>query len=297
MDWIAALLDGPLLDGPPEVGPWWSLVRRALSGDSTLQHAALGGLAADRLGLAFVAGYQAALARLLPERPHGAVVGVAFTEAGGVHPRAIRAALTPEGQGWRLSGEKTFVTCGPLATHLLVVASTGRRSDGRNKLRTCLVAVDAAGVTLTAHAQASFVPEVPHGSVSFADVLVTGLLPGDGYDRWLKAFRTVEDVHVHAALLGHLVRVGRQAGWPAEVIEAALVPLLALDTLAAEDPVSPIVHRALGGAMEATRAVLAAAEPHWPAVDAEVRERWERDRPLLKVAGKARAARLVAARG
>jgi hypothetical protein len=158
------------------------------------------------------------------------------------------------------------------------------------------VSSDAPGVTVKTHEPSSFVPEVPHASVVFDGVWVSELLPGDGYTAWLKAFRTIEDIHVHGALLGYLIRVGREFHWPQEVVEAALVPLLALDALAAGDPLSPVVHRGLGGAMAATRAVLEAAEPHWGRVDAAVRERWERDKRLLSVAGRARAARLERAR-
>ncbi len=296
MDWISELLTAPLLEGPAELGPWWSLVRRAISGDSTLQMAALGGAAADRLGLAFAAGYQAALTRLLPSREHGAVLGVAFTEEGGSHPKAIRSRLESDGAGWRLHGHKGWVTCGPLATQLVVVASVGEWANGRNRLRACCVAVDAPGVSVTPHGLSDFVPEVPHASVTFEDVWVEELLPGDGYTAWLKAFRTIEDIHVQGALLGYLVRVGRESRWPEDVVESALVSLLALDALAGADPLSPVVHRSLGGVMASTREVLARAEPLWEKVDAEVRQRWERDRKLLTVAGRARMARLERAR-
>ena len=40
------------------------------------------------------------------------------------------------------------------------------------------------------------------------------LLPGDGYDIYLKPFRTIEDIHVHAALIGYLVGVARRLEAP-----------------------------------------------------------------------------------
>ena len=48
--------------------------------------------------------------------------------------------------------------------------------------------------------------------------------------------------------------------------------------------------------LAAVSPLLARLEPHWQKADAETRARWERDRPLLSVAGKARQARLAAAR-
>jgi hypothetical protein len=68
-------------------------------------------------------------------------------------------------------------------------------------------------------------------------------------------------------------------------------------SLALSDPESPAVHVALGGVLDLFGRLLERAAPLWERVDAPTRERWERDRPLLKVAGKARAQRREVARG
>jgi butyryl-CoA dehydrogenase len=48
---------------------------------------------------------------------------VAITEAGaGSDPSAIETTATPDGDGWRIDGEKWFVTVGDTADHLLVLA-------------------------------------------------------------------------------------------------------------------------------------------------------------------------------
>jgi hypothetical protein len=52
------------------------------------------------------------------------------------------------------------------------------------------------------------------------------------------------------------------------------------------------VHIALGGALEQVQALIDLSAPHWSKVESKTRERWERDRPLLDVAAKSRAARL-----
>ena len=54
--------------------------------------------------------------------------------------------------------------------------------------------------------------QLGHLFVSLSDVAITAheILPGDGYDRYLKPFRTVEDIHVHAALLGHAIGAARR---------------------------------------------------------------------------------------
>jgi hypothetical protein len=48
--------------------------------------------------------------------------------------------------------------------------------------------------------------------------------------------------------------------------------------------------------IEQTEQILERSEPHWPAVEAETRTRWLRDRPLLEVAAKARNRRRASAR-
>jgi hypothetical protein len=74
---------------------------------------------------------------------------------------------------------------------------------------------------------------------------------------------------------------------------AAAAALVALGRL---DPRAAATHRALGGALAALEQALARAEPLWAQVDADVRARWQRDRPLLRVAAAARSARLTRAR-
>src|SRR5258706_8333879 len=61
-----------------------------------------------------------------------------------------------------------------------------------------------------------FVPEVPHAQLQFANLQVdeSAILPGDGYDQYVKPFRTVEDIHVQAAVLSYLMREGQRLAWP-----------------------------------------------------------------------------------
>ena len=58
-----------------------------------------------------------------------------------------------------------------------------------------------------------FVPEVPHARVQLDAVRVdaAALLPGDGYERYVKPFRTIEDAHVTLAVLAYLLREARAA--------------------------------------------------------------------------------------
>jgi hypothetical protein len=106
----------------------------------------------------------------------------------------------------------------------------------------------------------------------------------------------VEDSHVFAALLGWLLQVARRSGWPHEVREELLALVVTMRGLAQADPASPAVHLALAGALDLCRRRVEGLGSLWEQVDAPTRERWERDRFLLDVAGKVRAMRRETAR-
>ena len=59
-----------------------------------------------------------------------------------------------------------------------------------------------------------------------------------------------------------------------------------LQALAGSPPDAPGLHVALGGAIASGRRLLDEAEELWTKAGDDVRERWLRDRPLLKVAEK-----------
>jgi acyl-CoA dehydrogenase len=282
------------------VDDWWKQhLRLALRFSLPVDVALAAGFCADRLGYAFASGYHSAIRSLLPGLPLEQRYALCATESGGGHPAAMQTRLTgPDWGPWRLDGTKTLVTLGRAADELLVVASKGQDEGGRNRLR--LVRLDArrAGVTLTELPPPPFVPEVPHAELRMEAVAVDAseVLPGDGYMRFLKPFRTVEDCHVFAAVLGWLLQVARRSGWPDEVREGLLALAVMMRGLALLDPASPEVHLALGGAIELFRERVTSLDPLWAQVDAPTRERWERDRPLLQIAGKVRALRREAAR-
>ena len=278
---------------------WAWHVEDAAGLERPVDRAIAGGSAVDRPGFAFAAGYGAALHALLPILGRSTLASLAATEEGGAHPRAIQTTLTREGPVWRLSGHKRWVILA--GTKLLVLARVAQQSgespEARARLRVALVERSRAGVQIVPQPPAPFVPEVMHAEVVLDRVEVRDddLLPGDGWDDWVKPFRTVEDIHVHAAILAYLLSVGARAQWPTAVRERLASLLVSLRALAAESPRSPGVHLALAGAIAGTRAVVEELSPLWSEVPEPVRAAWERDRVLLDVAGKARTARTVRA--
>ena len=257
-----------------------------------IDRAILGGFSADRVGYAFVAGYRNALQALAPELDKEQVVALCATESGGNHPRAIETKL----ENNEVTGRKRWTTLGGRASSLLVVASIGEE-NGRNRLKVVRVRADRPGVRIVPMAEAPFVPEIPHAEVHLDHVKVddADVLPGDGYDRYLKPFRTVEDLHVHGALLGYLIGVARRASWPREVIEELASLVASVRMLAGEEPLAPATHVALAGLLAQAKRALERMEACWSTVDEGTRTRWERDRAILGVAGKARDARRDAA--
>ena len=284
---VRALL-APVDPIPAETLDAWWHQRPATAGAAPIDRAFEGGLLADRLGFAFAAGYAAALQALVPALGES-IAALCATEDGGAHPRAIHTRLDGDGT---VTGRKKWATVATHASSLLVVATTGLGDDGKPRLRVARVAADAPGVTLRA-TTAPFVPEIPHAEVELAHAPVAEILPGDGYTQYLRPFRTVEDIHVHAALIGYLLGVVRRHRLPGR--ERLLVLAIATRELAACDRDDPATHLALAGVIELVRAVVAELESAWTSGSDE-RARWQRDRALLDVASKARAARLDKAR-
>jgi acyl-CoA dehydrogenase len=202
-DPIAAALDHclsapttvPPLDSVDQWWPGWAAL--AAQPSSPMALALLGGFAADRVGWAFAAGYQSALRTLVPSLPVQALAAFCVTEEGGNRPRDIRTLITPgAGGGFHVSGSKRWTTLGPQGTLLLVTGRlAGAATDERPALKVALVRADQPGVTVVPMPETAFVPEVPHARIQLQDVAIeaSSLLPGDGYDTYVKPFRTLED--------------------------------------------------------------------------------------------------------
>ena len=279
---------------------WWEdHVDATADLERPIDRAICGATRVDRLGFAFAGGYAAALRALVPDLPERTLASFAATEEGGAHPRAIHTTLTTDGvDGWLLDGSKQWVTLGPEGGAILVVARlAGHADDPRPTLRVVRVDARAPGVTVTPLPHMPFVPEIPHASLRLerVEVAPADVLLGDGYEHYLKPFRTIEDLHVHASTPAWLLAVGARADWPHAPRERALAALVTARSLAMLSPSSPVVHLALGGLIAEARAIIDELEPCWASVDPALRARWERDKPLLGVAGKARAQRLLRA--
>ena len=307
MDILAYQLAAPLARGPYADLTAWTAVLTTCPFNGPVERALWAGFHADRIAYAFVGGYWAALARLLdhaaresggaPGRPVPARLSLCATEKGGAHPRNIATRLDAQGGAFVLNGEKTFATLASAADELLVVASRGLEADGRNRL--CLVRVKptAKGVEIVTKAPLPFAPELPHAVVRLVDVGVDDgdVLPGDGYDRYLKPFRTLEDTHVLAATVGYLLGVARANGFDQGIVTELVGLSASLLEVGARDPALPLTHLILAGAFVTARRLTAALGPEWDRAPEDERARWHRDQPILMVADVVRAQRTATA--
>jgi len=296
LDVLAKDAQVALGQGVPEV--WEAYRSERAANASPFTAAVIVASQVDRLGFAFAVGYPAALEHMIGEV--GLPCALCVTEANGNSPRAIESTLAPKGDGYELRGTKTFVTFGSHAETLIIAARVGEKPDGRPDLAVVQIPSNRKGVVLQELPEMPFVPEVPHTSVRFEGVEVRQdeRLPGDGYLNYVKPFRTIEDIHVVGATLGYLVGLARRTGASAALIAELSADLVALDALRDGAPLDPRVHVALHGVYQhMTRLVvreefarLLECAPN------DERERWERDRALLRVASKARAARFERAK-
>ena len=282
------------------VAVWWPRqVALAARHPSPIGSAIAGGYAADRLAWAFCAGYQAALRALVPQLPADRLASLCVSEAAGNHPRAIQATLLPHPDlpgKFLLDGQKRWTTLGPDSALLLVAARLeGGAPGARVPLKLAMVRQGAPGVSLLTMSEIRFIPEVAHAEVHFERVLIDAqdLLEGDGYARYVKPFRTIEDLHVHAAMLAYLLREARRLAWPRAWVERAFAALHALAAIARLDASAPATHIALAGALATGTGLVGEADACWEAAGGDPAcVRWKRDCALLAVAGSARAKRL-----
>jgi acyl-CoA dehydrogenase len=277
------------------VADWWPRHRAIAAGNpDPIHQAIIGGFVADRVGWAFASGYQAALRALFPDAPADRICALCVTEADGNSPKAIKSSLSRNGKGWLLNGAKRWTTLGPEGALFFVAARDEAASGERPAIRLARVSSDSPGLKIRAMPPTRFVPEVPHAQLQFENLEIgeAEILPGDGYDRYVKPFRTVEDIHVQAAVLSYLMREGQRLSWPQHWLERLSALLAALGKLADMPASEAETHVALAGALAIGAGLIGETEAYWEtAADDPAASRWTRDRELLQVAGGIRALR------
>ena len=188
-------------------------------------------------------------AALFPNLATGAAtIAFAVSEPGaGAHPKKLSATAREDGDQWRLNGAKAYVTNGPIATHLAIVAITNAGAPnastrGRKAFGAFLVPKDAPGLTIRPSEHVDFLKPNGHASLDLEDVTVpaSARLGGEGdiYPLMVKPLRDHEDRVGAWSRLGafeHLI--SKLAALPDGALHAGGVAarLLALATMLEHD--------------------------------------------------------------
>jgi len=298
--WLLGERDKAFQEGPVSSGEWKeSYLSLSHLWKEPADRAVAGGFLSDRLAFAFASGYASALRALVPSIPENRIAAFCVTENRSTRPADIGSCLQvvqagADGQETReLTGRKDFVSLAEEADLFLTAVYEGLDEKGRKRIRVVMLERGMPGLSIKPGMDLPFVPEISHGTMECDRVQVSSsrILPGDGYSDYVRPFRTVEDLHVYAALLGYLLRVSFRYSWPRDIPERIMGLIAAVRCLAASLPDDPGVISA-GGVKLMMDDLLTLTGPMWEAVDPEERARWERDRPLLGVASQARKARI-----
>lgn len=290
MAWLQRLNDPLRHPLAATLGETYAAALERLGAVTPFELAVLGGRAMATPGLAFLLGYQAALRVLWPSAP-ASLGALCATERRSVRPADMHTRL----DGLRLTGSKDFVTAGLEAEWLLVAA----RNEGVGeapRLQLAVVYPGEAGVTLEALPTLPLMPEVGHGRLLLQGAACE-LLAGDGWDAYVKPFRSLEDLYVLAALLAWLLGIGQECAWP-QSLRLRLLALLAGCAEGSRQCADSVdCHLLLGGLFAQFNGlrgeidqVLAAGPAHWAQL-------WQRDQGLLALAAAARDKRLAKAWG
>jgi len=291
------LRDAPdVIDVGDDIAGWWRRFRAAeRAAMSPFDRAVIAGFRANRVAGAFAGGYQGALRALAPGRlADDVIVSFCVSEPGGNSPKAIEATLTPHEDGYVINGRKRWSTMAPVADLLLVAAHQGVDADGRKKFKLVRVSATAPGLTITRMPLTTFIPEIPHADLQLREVPVgaDAPLPGDGYNDYVKRFRTVEDIFIHGGVLGYALGAARRFEFPETVIERLVAAIIATRVLATLDFDAPETHVALAGTLARDATLLEHSDAHWGKAEEGERARWHRDRQGFgSVAGALREAR------
>ncbi|MHA6492696.1 acyl-CoA dehydrogenase middle domain-containing protein [Pseudomonas borbori] len=264
---------------------WYASVLARLGRPTPFELALLGGRLAATPGLAFLAGYQGALRALWPSAPWS-LGALCVTENKSTRPADMHTRLT----GLTLEGRKDFVTAAGAADWLLVAAREETPGDPA-RLALGVVHNGAPGVRVEALPALPLMPDIDHGRLHLHQAPCERLA-GDGWDAYVKPFRSLEDLHVLAAVTAWLYGVGEESGWP-QPLQLRLLGLLAgCAELARLCPRAASSHLLLAGLFAQFAslnaeldAAFASGLPHWAGL-------WARDKGLLSIANSARRKRL-----
>jgi len=255
--------------------------------ESSVDRAILGGRLSQNLSFAFASGYQSAVESLFSNNePDYLLSSLCVSEDKGNRPRHMETTLV-ETDGLKvLNGSKKFVSGASDSQLMYVACKVGSDQDGRAILKVVSLASDTPGVTITPLPTLPFIPGVSHGKVSFDQVEISQVqvLSGDGYAKYIRPFRTYEDLHVLAAVLGFRIGQAIDSSWGEEAVQAHLSLVLSLQALNQCSLTSATSHIGLASCRDELNRLIDMYDAKFEANDVSGFEAWKRDRMILNVA-------------
>lgn len=288
MPWQILLHPHQRLPAASSLEAWYAALLARLGTPSPFELALLGGRLAATPGLAFLAGYQGALRVLWPCAPWS-LGALCVTENKSVRPADLQTRLSD----LLLHGRKDFVTAGDAADWLLVAA---REEPPAQPVRLALGVVRNGnpGVRIEVLPSLPLMPDIGHARLHL-DGAHCERLAGDGWDDYVKPFRSIEDLHVLTAVGAWLYGVGQESNWP-QALQLRLLGLLAgCAEVARQGPRQAATHLLLAGLFAQFAVLDAELHAAFAAGPADWAALWQRDRGLLSLAASARGKRLAKA--
>lgn len=288
MPWPTLLESRERLPAVADLAEGFATLLHQLGSVTPFELAVAGGRRMATPGLAFLVGYQAALRMLWPSAPQS-LGALCATEQRSLRPADMQTRLTD----LRLSGRKDFVTAGDAADWLLIAARSEQPGE-TPRLSLAVVYPGEPGVRVEKLPALPLMPDVSHGRL-YLDDAQCELLAGDGWDAYVKPFRSLEDLYVLSAMTAWLYGIAQDSDWP-QALQLRLLALLAgCAEVSRQAPNNSAGHVLLGGLFaqfdglkpEVDQA-LAAGNPEWAAM-------WQRDEAVMQMAAGARAKRLAKA--
>jgi hypothetical protein len=288
MPWQTLLNRRDRLPANPDLAEGFATLLQQLGTVTPFELAVLGGRLMATPGLAFLVGYQAALRMLWPSAPLS-LGALCATEQRSLRPADMQTRLS----GLRVSGRKDFVTAGDAADWLLV-AARNEETGADPRLSLAVIYRDEPGVRVEKLAPIPLMPDISHGRL-FLDNALCELLAGDGWDAYVKPFRTLEDIYVLSAMTAWLYGIGQDCAWPQSLQLRLLALLAGCAESSRQPPTSLAGHVLLGGLFAQfdglkaeVNEALAAGPQEWMAM-------WQRDQAVMDLAAGARGKRLAKA--
>lgn len=288
MSWPDLLHSRERLPAVADLAEGFAALLQQLGSVTPFELAVAGGRRMATPGLAFLVGYQAALRMLWPSAPLS-LGALCATEQRSLRPADMQTRLTD----LRLSGRKDFVTAGDAADWLLIAARSEEPGESP-RLSLAVVYPGEPGVTVEKLPALPLMPEISHGRL-LLDGALCELLAGDGWDAYVKPFRTLEDLYVLSAMTAWLYGVGQDSDWQ-QALQLRLLALLAGCAEASRQPPNnPAGHVLLGGLFAQFEELEGEVSQALADGPTEWAQMWQRDQGVMQLASGARAKRLAKA--